>query len=110
MSATTDERTPDSGPEQEARPEDERLPFLSSLGYGVQHILAMFGGVIAVRPDLVLSLGTSAAGTATLPLPVPNVLALVNQSLFTQVAVGDAAAVQGIALTAAARLQVCAQP
>ena len=48
MSATTDERTPDSGPEQEARPEDERLPFLSSLGYGVQHILAMFGGVIAV--------------------------------------------------------------
>lgn len=48
MSTTTDERTPDSGPEEEARPEDERLPFLSSLGYGVQHILAMFGGVIAV--------------------------------------------------------------
>ena len=48
MSTTTDERTPDSEPEEEARPEDERLPFLSSLGYGVQHILSMFGGVIAV--------------------------------------------------------------
>jgi xanthine/uracil permease len=48
MSTTTDERTPDSGPEEEARPEDERLPFLSSLGYGVQHLVAMFGGVIAV--------------------------------------------------------------
>ncbi|MFT3661322.1 MAG: nucleobase:cation symporter-2 family protein [Gordonia sp. (in: high G+C Gram-positive bacteria)] len=30
------------------RPEDERLPFLTNLSYGVQHILAMFGGVIAV--------------------------------------------------------------
>ncbi len=31
-----------------ARPEDERLPFAATLGYGLQHILAMFGGVIAV--------------------------------------------------------------
>lgn len=30
------------------RPEDERLPLLTTFGYGVQHILAMFGGVIAV--------------------------------------------------------------
>lgn len=30
------------------RPEDEKLGWLPSLGYGVQHILAMFGGVIAV--------------------------------------------------------------
>jgi xanthine permease len=30
------------------RPEDERLPWLPTLGYGFQHILSMFGGVIAV--------------------------------------------------------------
>lgn len=30
------------------RPEDERLTFAATLGFGVQHILAMFGGVIAV--------------------------------------------------------------
>ncbi len=31
-----------------ARPEDEKLPLGPTLGYGVQHILSMFGGVIAV--------------------------------------------------------------
>ncbi|KQT90733.1 uracil permease [Marmoricola sp. Leaf446] len=31
-----------------ARPEDEHLPAPQLVGYGVQHILAMFGGVIAV--------------------------------------------------------------
>src|SRR4051812_30992238 len=30
------------------RPEDQRLPLVRTIGYGVQHILAMFGGVIAV--------------------------------------------------------------
>ena len=30
------------------RPEDERLPVPTLFGYGVQHILSMFGGVIAV--------------------------------------------------------------
>lgn len=30
------------------RPEDERLGVAASLGYGLQHILSMFGGVIAV--------------------------------------------------------------
>ena len=30
------------------RPEDERLPTPKLFGYGVQHILSMFGGVIAV--------------------------------------------------------------
>lgn len=32
----------------EVRPEDERLSPGKTIGYGVQHILAMFGGVIAV--------------------------------------------------------------
>ncbi|MFT3717000.1 MAG: nucleobase:cation symporter-2 family protein [Gordonia sp. (in: high G+C Gram-positive bacteria)] len=31
-----------------SRPEDEKLPLWTTLSYGVQHILAMFGGVIAV--------------------------------------------------------------
>src|SRR6478735_8203480 len=66
MSTTTDERTPDSGPEEEARPEDERLPFLSSLGYGIQHILAMFGGVIAVP----LFVGGLATVLQTLGVPL----------------------------------------
>ena len=31
-----------------ARPEDERLPVPQLFGYGIQHILSMFGGVISV--------------------------------------------------------------
>lgn len=46
MSQTSAE--PRSADHVTARPEDVRLPFVASLGYGVQHILAMFGGVIAV--------------------------------------------------------------
>ena len=34
--------------EQAVRPEDDRLGIGPTIGYGVQHILAMFGGVIAV--------------------------------------------------------------
>ena len=30
------------------RPEDARLPLPATLGYGMQHVLSMFGGVIAV--------------------------------------------------------------
>lgn len=30
------------------RPEDERLPILSSFAYGFQHVLSMYGGIIAV--------------------------------------------------------------
>lgn len=72
--------------------------------------IPIFGGVIAVQPDIVLSLGTSAGGTARLTLGVPNVAALVNQPLYTQVAVADAGAVQGVALTAAAQITICARP
>ena len=34
MSTTTRERTSDSAPEEDVRPQDERLPFFSSLGSG----------------------------------------------------------------------------
>ncbi len=39
---------PTSDPLAEDRPEDEKLGLARSFGYGLQHILAMFGGVIAV--------------------------------------------------------------
>ena len=41
------------------RPEDEKLPFTSLVLYGTQHILTMYGGVIA--PPLILG---GAAGLA----------------------------------------------
>ena len=37
-----------SGRTQSARPEDERLPIASSFAYGFQHVLTMYGGIIAV--------------------------------------------------------------
>ncbi len=52
--------------EPQLRPEDERLPFLSSLGYGVQHILGMFGGVIAVPLIVGGAAGLSGAETGLL--------------------------------------------
>ncbi|MFI5074722.1 MAG: solute carrier family 23 protein [Actinomycetales bacterium] len=72
MSTTTRERTSDSAPEEDVRPEDERRPFLSSLGNGVQHILAMVGGVIA--GPLILG---GAAG-----LSAPDKALLVSSDLF----------------------------
>ena len=48
MSQTIADR-PEAPPvDASARPEDERLGIGPTVGYGVQHILAMFGGVIAV--------------------------------------------------------------
>ncbi|WP_232549706.1 nucleobase:cation symporter-2 family protein [Propioniciclava soli] len=55
-----------------ARPEDEKLPLPTLLGAGLQHILAMFGGVIAVP----LIIG-GAAG-----LEGPQIALLVSCSLF----------------------------
>jgi len=34
------------------RPEDERMPFGATLGYGLQHVLTMYGGIIA--PPLII--------------------------------------------------------
>jgi uric acid transporter len=49
-----------------ARPEDEKLPAPQLFGYGIQHILAMFGGVIAV-PFIIGSVAKlSATDTALL--------------------------------------------
>src|SRR5690349_6518868 len=31
-----------------SRPEDERLPIASTFAYGFQHVLSMYGGIIAV--------------------------------------------------------------
>ncbi|MFE6996762.1 nucleobase:cation symporter-2 family protein [Microbacterium sp. NPDC057659] len=35
-----------------ARPEDERLPISATIGYGIQHVLTMYGGIIA--PPLII--------------------------------------------------------
>jgi xanthine permease len=48
------------------RPEDERLSVLTLLGYGTQHILSMFGGVIAVPIIVGTAAGLSGAQIATL--------------------------------------------
>ncbi len=43
-----EKRDAGGAPPPSGRPEDARLSFATSLGYGLQHILSMFGGVIAV--------------------------------------------------------------
>ena len=48
------------------RPEDERLSVLTLLGYGTQHILSMFGGVIAVPIIVGTAAGLSGPQIATL--------------------------------------------
>jgi hypothetical protein len=65
--------------------------------------------VIAVRPDVIVSATSSAGGTATLPLAVPNNVSLVGALLYTQVGVADPAAVQGLALSQAVRTTFCSQ-
>ena len=48
-----------------ARPEDERLPLGSTIAYGLQHVLTMYGGIIA--PPLIIG---SAAGLDTAEIGV----------------------------------------
>ncbi|MBJ7352848.1 MAG: purine permease [Rhodococcus sp.] len=48
------------------RPEDTRLPLLQMFGYGMQHILSMFGGVIAVPIIVGGAAGLSGADQALL--------------------------------------------
>jgi len=78
------------------------------IGAAVTNI-PFLGGSIAAQPDVLVSLGTNAAGAANLTLPVPNLPSLIGQSLYTQAVVLDAAAVQGAAMSPAARLQICDQ-
>ncbi len=72
--------------------------------------IPIFGGTIAVQPDLVVAAATDAAGGAGLPLGVPNVAGLAGSQVFAQVGVADVVAVQGIALSAAMRITICGQP
>jgi len=65
--STTVSTTPPTG-----RPEDARLPVPQLFGYGIQHILSMFGGVIAV-PFII-------AGVAE--LSPPDTALLVSSALF----------------------------
>lgn len=58
--------TPATEPLAARRPEDQMLPVGGLLGYGLQHILSMVGGVIAVPLLIGEAAGLDAAGRATL--------------------------------------------
>lgn len=67
MATTTTTEPPATTPAPTpTRPEDERLGIGRSLGYGLQHILAMFGGVIAVPLIIGGAAGLSAGDRALL--------------------------------------------
>ena len=55
-----------------ARPEDERLPFVQLLVYGTQHILTMYGGLIA--PPLIVGAAAGLSG--------PDIGLLVTAGIF----------------------------
>src|SRR5699024_12224180 len=48
------------------RPEDERLPLGSSFAYGLQHVLTMYGGIIAVPLILGKAAGLDDGGISVL--------------------------------------------
>ena len=48
------------------RPEDERLPILSTFAYGCQHVLSMYGGIIAVPLVVGQAAGLSSNDIGTL--------------------------------------------
>lgn len=65
-------------PEQAPRPEDARLPLGRNLLYGAQHVLSMYGGVVAVP----LIVGT-AAGLSTADVGLLVACALLVSGLTT---------------------------
>ncbi len=44
------------------RPEDERLPLGRSLAFGLQHVLTMYGGIIA--PPIIIGVAARVSPTA----------------------------------------------
>lgn len=61
--ATTKSKNQDERP---ARPEDERLPLGSAFAYGLQHVLTMYGGIIAVPLIIGAAAGLDATGIGVL--------------------------------------------
>ncbi|MDN5661263.1 MAG: purine permease, partial [Brevibacterium aurantiacum] len=49
---STSKQAPKGKQAEAARPEDERLPVGTSFAYGLQHVLTMYGGIIA--PPLII--------------------------------------------------------
>ncbi|WP_081416582.1 nucleobase:cation symporter-2 family protein [Arthrobacter castelli] len=64
-SATNNNSKPQRAQRQQQRPEDERLPVGKTFAYGLQHVLTMYGGIIA--PPLIIG---SAAGMGSAELGV----------------------------------------
>ena len=60
-------RTPSAtAPTSSTRPEDERLPLGRSLAFGLQHVLTMYGGIIAVPLIVGKAAGLDGSGIASL--------------------------------------------
>ncbi|RUQ22503.1 MULTISPECIES: nucleobase:cation symporter-2 family protein [Kocuria] len=53
-------------PETTKRPEDERLPVADSFAYGLQHVLTMYGGIIAVPLIIGNAAGLDSSGISVL--------------------------------------------
>ena len=52
VAMTRTNASPSATTQKSSRPEDERLPLGSTVAYGLQHVLTMYGGIIA--PPLII--------------------------------------------------------
>jgi hypothetical protein len=77
---------------------------------GATAFIPFLGGIVAVRPDIIFSTSTTPSGDFTLAAAVPPDAGLIGLSIYTQVAVIDGAAPQGMALTQAMRTTFCPLP
>ncbi|AOP51796.1 MAG: nucleobase:cation symporter-2 family protein [Brevibacterium aurantiacum] len=63
---STSKQAPKGKQAEAARPEDERLPVGTSFAYGLQHVLTMYGGIIAVPLIIGKAAGLDGAGVSVL--------------------------------------------
>ncbi|WP_344221415.1 solute carrier family 23 protein, partial [Brevibacterium antiquum] len=63
---STSKQAPKNSQAEAARPEDERLPVGTSFAYGLQHVLTMYGGIIAVPLIIGKAAGLDGAGISVL--------------------------------------------
>ena len=57
-------------PASELRPEDEKLGLGANLAYGLQHVLTMYGGIVAVPLIVAEAAGMSADALKPVDTPV----------------------------------------
>ena len=88
------------------RPEDERLPVGRSFTYGLQHVLTMYGGIIAVPLIVGSAAGLNAQETASLVTACLFIsgLATILQSVGVKFIGSQLPLVQGVSFTAVATI------